>query len=65
MPGPDLARLVQERDPGVRTLFVSGYTAETVQGRGNLPPGSAFLEKPIDRATLLMTLRELFERQTL
>ena len=61
MPGPELARIVQERDPRVRTLFVSGYTAETVRGRGNLPAGSAFLEKPIDRATLLGTLRELFD----
>ena len=40
---------MQPLRPGVRTLFVSGYTAETVQGRGKLPPGSAFIEKPFDQ----------------
>jgi hypothetical protein len=37
----------------VRTLFVSGYTVETVRGRGRLPTDSAFLEKPFDRVSLL------------
>ena len=43
------------------TLFVSGYTADTVHGRGSLPPGSAFLEKPFDSDTLLRTVRELLD----
>ncbi len=62
MPGPELARRLQDLRPGLRTLFLSGYTADTVHGRGNLPPGSAFLEKPFDRVTLLRTLRELLDR---
>jgi PAS domain S-box-containing protein len=59
MPGPELARRLGGTRPGMRTLFISGYTADTVRERGSLPPGSAFLEKPFDRATLLRTLREL------
>ena len=59
MPGPELARQLGGTRPGLRTLFISGYTADTVRERGSLPPGSAFLEKPFDRATLLRTLREL------
>ncbi|MDA0160549.1 PAS domain S-box protein [Solirubrobacter ginsenosidimutans] len=62
MPGPELARRLQDSRPGLRTLFVSGYARDTVHGRGNLPPGSAFLEKPFDRETLLRTLRELLDR---
>jgi two-component system cell cycle sensor histidine kinase/response regulator CckA len=59
MPGPELARRLGGTRPGLRTLFISGYTADTVRERGSLPAGSAFLEKPFDRATLLRTLREL------
>jgi two-component system cell cycle sensor histidine kinase/response regulator CckA len=51
--GPELARRLESLQPGVRTLFVSGYTAETVRDRGRLPAGSAFLEKPFDQLSLL------------
>jgi hypothetical protein len=37
--------------------FVSGYTAETVQRRGKLPPGSAFIEKPFDQLSLRGAVR--------
>ena len=33
-----------------------------MHGRGSLPPGSAFLEKPFDSDTLLRTVRELLDR---
>ena len=64
MPGPELARRLGGTRPGLRTLFMSGYTADTVRERGSLPAGSAFLEKPFDRATLLRTLRELLDAAT-
>jgi two-component system, cell cycle sensor histidine kinase and response regulator CckA len=63
MPGPDLARRLQALRPGLPTLFVSGYTAETVRGRGGLPIGSAFLEKPFDHTELLHTVRALLDQQ--
>ena len=56
MPGPELARRLE-----LPTLFVSGYAADTVHGRGSLPPGSAFLEKPFDSDTLLRTVRDLLD----
>jgi two-component system, cell cycle sensor histidine kinase and response regulator CckA len=62
MSGPELARRMQPLRPGVRTLFVSGYTAETVRGRGKLPPGSAFLEKPFDQLSLLRAVRGLLDQ---
>jgi CheY-like chemotaxis protein len=63
MSGPELARRIQSLRPGLRTLFVSGYTAETVRGRGRLPPGSAFLEKPFDRLSLLRGVRALLDER--
>jgi CheY-like chemotaxis protein len=62
MSGPDLAQRLKTLRPGLRTLFISGYTAETVRGRGNLPLGSAFLEKPFDQAALLRALRALLDQ---
>jgi CheY-like chemotaxis protein len=62
MPGPELARRLHELRPDLPTLFISGYTAETVQDRGKLPVGSAFLEKPFDPAVLLRTLRSLLDQ---
>ena len=59
MSGPELARRLEPVLPGLRTLFVSGYTAETVRGRGRLPAGSAFLEKPFDQLSLLRAVRSL------
>jgi two-component system, cell cycle sensor histidine kinase and response regulator CckA len=56
MPGPELAERVQALRPGVRTVFVSGYTAETLRDRGRMPQGSAFIQKPFEAATLLRTL---------
>jgi signal transduction histidine kinase/FixJ family two-component response regulator len=61
MPGPELARRLHELRPGLPILFVSGYTAEIVRGRGNLPAGSAFLEKPFDEASLLRAIRALLD----
>jgi two-component system, cell cycle sensor histidine kinase and response regulator CckA len=59
MTGPDLAERVAALQPDIRTLFMSGYTAETITGRGNLPIGSAFLEKPFDGDALLRAVHDL------
>jgi nitrogen-specific signal transduction histidine kinase len=62
MSGPELARRLESVRPGLRTLFVSGYTAETVRDRGRLPEDSAFLEKPFDQLSLLRAVRALLGR---
>jgi two-component system cell cycle sensor histidine kinase/response regulator CckA len=59
MPGMSGLELAERLAP-LRTLFVSGYSAE-VAGRGGLPPESAFLEKPFDHGTLLAEVRELLD----
>jgi DNA-binding response OmpR family regulator len=61
--GPELASRLESLRPGVRTLFVSGYTAETVRGRGRLPEDSAFLEKPFHQLSLLRAIRALINQQ--
>jgi two-component system, cell cycle sensor histidine kinase and response regulator CckA len=63
MSGPELAERLQTLLPGLRTLFVSGYTAESLRSRGGLPAWSAFVEKPFEAATLLRTLRGLLDQK--
>jgi signal transduction histidine kinase len=62
MSGPELARRLEL--PDLPVLFLSGYTFETVRGRGQLPVGSAFLEKPFSEADLLAHVREMLARTT-
>jgi CheY-like chemotaxis protein len=62
MSGPDLVGRLATLRPGLRTLFVSGYTAEALRGRTTLPVGSAFLEKPFDEQSLLRAVRALLDQ---
>ena len=63
MSGLELAGRLHERRPGLPTLFVTGHSRETVHEHGELPPGSAFLAKPFDGASLVRLVRDLIERR--
>jgi len=60
MSGPDLIERLASTHPGLKTVLLSGYTAETIRGRG-VPPGSVFLQKPFSDVGLLRTIRELLD----
>jgi len=61
MSGPELAEHLRSERPGVRVLFMSGYTAETIGARGNLPEGSTLIEKPFALDELPRAVRELLD----
>ena len=65
MPGPELADRLGAARAGLPTLFLSGYSGDTLRDRGNLPPDSAFLEKPFDRDSLLRHMRALLDASPL
>ena len=60
MGGHDLANELSARRPGLKVLFVSGYTDDAV-GRGELQPGDAFLQKPVDPRTLARKVRQMLD----
>jgi PAS domain S-box-containing protein len=59
--GAALARRLVESQPGLRVLFVSGYTAEAVVHHGVASPGTAFLEKPFTPDALARRVRQALD----
>ena len=60
MGGHDLANELTARRPGLKVLFMSGYTDDAV-GRGELQPGDAFLQKPVDPQILARKVRQILD----
>lgn len=56
--GPELARRLSARRPGLAVLFMSGYTEETFAGDGALGPGPRLLTKPFTFEQLTRKVRE-------
>jgi FixJ family two-component response regulator len=60
--GPELTRRLVEQRPGLRVIYMSGYTEEGIVHRGVLAPGIAFLHKPFTSGTLGQKIRDVLER---
>ena len=64
MPGLDgrtLAIQLRGRTPGLKVLFLSGYTRDALSARGVLNEGIEFLAKPVSRSTLLTKVRAVLD----
>jgi CheY-like chemotaxis protein len=60
MNGPELVLQLMESHPGMKVVYMSGYTGELVANHG-LDSGIRLLEKPFTRADLLKTLDAALE----
>jgi two-component system, cell cycle sensor histidine kinase and response regulator CckA len=60
--GRTLADALRRRHPGLRVLFVSGYTRNAIAERGVVDSGLAFLAKPFTGPTLLARVRVLLDQ---
>lgn len=61
MNGRDLAERVRALHPRIKTLYMSGYTADVIADRGVLDDGVHLLEKPFSSATLAKAVREALD----
>ena len=59
--GTELAKAMSNLRPGIKVLFVSGYSEEAIVHQGDLLPTARFLQKPFVPDRLLEMVRELLE----
>ena len=64
MHGRELARQLQTLYPGIKRMFMSGYTADVIAHRGVLDDGVHFIQKPFTQAALAWKVREALDRGT-
>lgn len=59
--GPDVAKAVAVHVPGVKVLFMSGYTDHAILYSGQLKPSVNFIQKPFSAQALGRKIREAIE----
>jgi len=59
MSGPQLAARFRETRPGVRVLYISGYTDDKLGRHGVLEPGVDLVQKPLTPDLLLRRVRDV------
>ncbi len=62
MSGRELYEKIVALRPGIRVLYMSGYTAEIIAKSGRLEPGTGFLQKPFTVEELAERLRATLDR---
>ena len=59
MNGRDLSAKLSALKPGIRSLFMSGYTADVIAHQGVLDGGVRFISKPFSLDVLARKVREV------
>jgi PAS domain S-box-containing protein len=62
MNGRELADRLQALYPDLKTLFMSGYTANVIAHRGVLEAGVCFIPKPFSKKALAVKVREALDK---
>ena len=63
MNGRHLAEWLQSLHPGMRILFMSGYTADVIAHRGVLEKGVNFIQKPFAIKDLAAKVRDVLREK--
>ena len=61
MNGRQLAEVMRTRRPGIKVLFMSGYTQDALSTQGILEPGVALIHKPLRAGTLARQIRQVLD----
>jgi DNA-binding NtrC family response regulator len=63
MNGKELKERIEAVRPGIKTLFMSGYTADAIARRGILEKGVDFLQKPFTLMSLARKVRQVLDSE--
>ncbi|MBI5868020.1 MAG: PAS domain S-box protein [candidate division Zixibacteria bacterium] len=63
MNGRDLSQALSEEHPGLKCLFMSGYTADVIAHHGALNEGVDFIQKPFSVNALASKVRATLDRR--
>jgi two-component system cell cycle sensor histidine kinase/response regulator CckA len=61
MNGRELSEKLQALYPNLKTLFMSGYTANVIAHRGVLEDGVSFISKPFSKKDMAFKVREILD----
>lgn len=61
--GPELANLAREICPGLRVLYMSGYTDDALDRHGLQGTSDQFIQKPFTPLIILRRIREILDRR--
>ncbi len=60
--GRQLAEQVQARFPGMKILFMTGYSRNAIIHHGRLDPGVEMIQKPFTKDAIALRIRDLLDR---
>lgn len=61
--GRELAKKIMTYHPGIKCLFMSGYTADIIAKEGVISEKMNFIQKPFTMNKLSLKIREIFEQK--
>ena len=61
MGGKQLSEFMKQNYPGIKTLFMSGYTDNSIVNHGVLDPGLSFIQKPFPPIDILRKVRQVLD----
>ena len=61
MNGRDLAKILSNIKPGLKSLFASGYTTNVIAHSGVLDADVHFIQKPFSLENMAIKVREVLE----
>ena len=64
MSGPELAARLDKVRPGLRVLYMSGYTDDAIVHHGVLAPGTKFIGKPFNAVDLALKVRDVLDEHS-
>ena len=63
MSGPELAERMTAERPGLKVIFMSGYTADAMANHHKLSSEAILIEKPYVGSDLLRAVREVLDAE--